>query len=195
MGEVNPSGHLPVGIPREASGGPGTYLAPPLGLLNDVSNLDPTPLYPFGHGLSYGELTWLAADSDEGSWEIGTEVDVELLIRNDTSQDMQDVVQLYLHDPVASVTRPDIRLIGFQRVAVAPGAVVRVRFGVHSDLTSFPGLSGDRVVEPGRVELKVGRSAHDIVATTSRTLTGTATTVGHNRRLTSESDAVIIPGN
>src|SRR5690606_5051610 len=57
-GTVNPSGHLPVSIPREPGAQPATYLVPPLGSAQAPSNLDPTALYGFGHGLSYGELTW-----------------------------------------------------------------------------------------------------------------------------------------
>jgi beta-xylosidase len=111
-GRVNPSGRLPVSVPREPGGQPWTYLQPPLGLAGEVSNLDPTPLYAFGHGRSYTAFTW--EDFTGTRPEIGTDgsYDLSLTVRNTGDRAGADVVQLYLHDPVATVTRPDVRLIG-----------------------------------------------------------------------------------
>src|SRR5205823_681063 len=99
---------------------PWTYLQPPLGLAGEVSNLDPTPLYPFGHGRSYTTFAW---EPDSPGAEITTDgsYDVSVTVRNTGDRAGAEIVQLYLHDPVASVTRPDVRLIGYQRLELAPG--------------------------------------------------------------------------
>ncbi|MFE9023153.1 glycoside hydrolase family 3 N-terminal domain-containing protein [Streptomyces sp. NPDC007808] len=182
-GRVSPSGRLPVSVPREPGGQPWTYLQPPLGLAGEVSNLDPTPLYAFGHGRSYTEFTW---DAFQGTaTEITTEGthDLSLTVRNTGDREGAEVVQLYLHDPVASVTRPDVRLIGYQRVQLAPGEAARVTFRFHTDLSSFTDRSGRRVVEPGVLELRLAASSTDVRHTTRLNLTGPVRHVGADRRL------------
>ncbi len=182
-GETNPSGHLPVSIPRDPGSQPATYLAPPLGLRNDVSNLDPTPLYPFGHGLSYGSLSWLPIADPGGRWPTDQSTSIAVTVQNAEDRRIDDVVQVYLHDPVAQVTRPDQRLVAYQRVSLAPGERVQVRFELHADLTSFIGLDGERVVEPGDVELRIARSNADIHAVVHRELVGAERRPGTDREL------------
>jgi len=182
-GEVNPSGHLPVGIPREPGGQPSTYLAPPLGRANDVSNIDPTALYPFGHGLSYHSLTWHPTVTDEEDWESGGTTSVPVVLSNETSARVDDVVQIYLHDPVAQVTRPDQRLVAYKRVSLEAGETVEVLFHLHADLTSFIGIEGDRIVEPGAVELRVARSSTDVHAAVRRRIVGAERRLGADREL------------
>ncbi|MBC2864125.1 glycoside hydrolase family 3 N-terminal domain-containing protein [Streptomyces mexicanus] len=188
-GRVNPSGRLPVSVPRLPGGQPWTYLQPPLGLAGEVSSLDPTPLYPFGHGRSYTAFAW---ESFEGSGDprIGTDgsYDVSLTVRNTGDRAGAEVVQLYLHDPVASVTRPDVRLIGYQRVELDPGEARRVTFRFHTDLSAFTDRSGRRVVEPGELELRLAASAADVRHTTRLTLTGEVREVGTDRRLRCETE-------
>ncbi|NEA46634.1 glycoside hydrolase family 3 N-terminal domain-containing protein [Streptomyces sp. SID10815] len=183
-GRVNPSGRLPVSVPRGPGGQPWTYLQPPLGLAGEVSSLDPTPLYPFGHGRSYTEFVWESFAGDEVT-EIGTDGSyaLSLTVRNTGERAGAEVVQLYLHDPVASVTRPDMRLIGYQRVELAAGESARVTFGFHADLSSFTDRPGRRVVEPGALELRLAASAADVRHTARLTLTGPPREVGHDRRL------------
>ncbi|MFJ6084136.1 glycoside hydrolase family 3 N-terminal domain-containing protein [Streptomyces sp. NPDC092369] len=161
-GRVNPSGRLPVSVPRVPGGQPWTYLQPPLGLAGEVSNLDPTPLYAFGEGRSYTTFAW--EDFTGGPQrEIGTDgtYDLALTVRNAGERAGAEVVQLYLHDPVASVTRPDVRLIGYQRVELEPGESRRVTFRFHADLSAFTDRRGVRVVEPGALELRLGASSAD----------------------------------
>ncbi|WP_377271424.1 glycoside hydrolase family 3 N-terminal domain-containing protein [Peterkaempfera sp. SMS 1(5)a] len=186
-GRVNPSGRLPVSIPRDPGGQPWTYLQPPLGLAGGVSNLDPTPLHAFGHGLSYTSFEW--EEPTVGSTEVATDggTDVELTVRNTGDRDGAEVVQLYLHDPVAQVTRPDVRLIGYARVELAAGESRRVTFRFHADLTSFTGIAGRRIVEPGEVELRLGASSADFRHTVQLRLTGAERTVDHRRRLVCEA--------
>ncbi|KOG19426.1 glycoside hydrolase family 3 N-terminal domain-containing protein [Streptomyces viridochromogenes] len=187
-GRVNPSGRLPVSVPRVPGGQPWTYLQPPLGLAGEVSNLDPTPLYAFGHGGSYTSFTWGDFTGGEGVTEIGTDgsYDVSLTVRNTGDREGAEVVQLYLHDPVASVTRPDVRLIGYQRVELAPGGASRVRFRFHADLSSFTDRSGRRVVEPGALELRLAASSADVRHTARLDLTGPVRELGPDRRLRCE---------
>jgi beta-xylosidase len=186
-GRVTPSGRLPVSVPRVPGGQPWTYLQPPLGLAGEVSNLDPTPLYPFGHGRSYTTFAW-EDFSGAGETEIGTDgsYDVSLTVRNTGDRPGAEVVQLYLHDPVASVTRPDIRLIGYQRVELEPGESTRVTFRFHTDLSAFTDREGRRVVEPGVLELRLGASSADVRHTRRLHLTGPVREVGAGRRLRCE---------
>ncbi|MCM2415655.1 glycoside hydrolase family 3 N-terminal domain-containing protein [Streptomyces sp. RKAG290] len=184
-GRVNPTGRLPVGVPRDPGGQPWTYLQPPLGLANGVSNLDPTALYPFGHGLSYTSFAW--EPGAPAPQEIPTDgsADIELTVRNTGDRAGAEVVQLYVHDPVAQTTRPDSRLIGYARVPLDAGQEARVSFRFHADLVSFTGVGGRRVVEPGALELRLAASsgAADIRHTVRLRLTGPERTLDHRRRL------------
>ncbi|WP_415939221.1 glycoside hydrolase family 3 N-terminal domain-containing protein [Streptomyces sp. 039-1] len=188
-GRVGPSGRLPVSVPRLPGSQPWTYLQPPLGLANEVSNLDPTPLHAFGHGLSYTSFAW--EDFRGGDTEITTDgsYDVSLTVRNTGDRDGTEVVQLYLHDPVASVTRPDVRLIGYRRLDLAPGESRRVTFGFHADLSAFTDRAGERVVEPGVLELRLGASSAQARHTARLTLTGPRRVTGTDRRLRCEVSA------
>ncbi|MGW0086101.1 beta-xylosidase/alpha-l-arabinosidase [Streptomyces sp. NPDC003393] len=188
-GRVNPSGRLPVSVPRVPGGQPWTYLQPPLGLAGEVSSLDPTPLYAFGHGRSYTTFAWEDFENGERT-EIGTDgsYDLSLTVRNTGDRAGAEVVQLYLHDPVAAVTRPDVRLIGYQRVELAPGESSRVRFRFHADLSGFTDRSGRRVVEPGDLELRLAASTADVRHTARLTLTGPVREVGLERRLHCETE-------
>ncbi|MFG1883324.1 glycoside hydrolase family 3 N-terminal domain-containing protein [Micromonospora sp. NPDC049102] len=191
-GAVNPSGRLPVSVPRHAGGLPGTYLSPPLGRCNKVSSIDPTPAYPFGHGLSYTTFEWsdatvvtpVDAVRDETTpWPVDGEVRVRITVHNSGDRAGTEVVQLYLHDPVAQTTRPVNRLVGFARVPLEAGARAHVTFGVPADVTSFTGRTGQRVVEPGAVELRFGRSSGEMTDALRLRLTGAERQVGHQREL------------
>ncbi|KUN26383.1 beta-glucosidase [Streptomyces antibioticus] len=186
-GRVNPSGRLPVSVPQEPGGQPWTYLQPPLGLAGEVSNLDPTPLYPFGHGRSYTTFAW---ESDAAGAEITTDgsYDVSVAVRNTGDREGAEVVQLYLHDPVASVTRPDVRLIGYQRLDLAPGEARHVTFRFHADHSAFTDRTGRRIVEPGALELRLAASSADVRHTTRLTLTGPVRELGADRRLRCETE-------
>ncbi|QKJ21054.1 glycoside hydrolase family 3 C-terminal domain-containing protein [Microbacterium hominis] len=173
-GRVNPSGRLPVSVPADPGAQPSTYLAARLGRHNEVSNIDPTPAYAFGHGLGYSPFVW--SDVQASATAIATDgtVTVSLTVGNAGARDGAEVVQLYLHDPVASVVQPVQRLIAYARVDVAAGARVRVSFAVPADLAAFTGVDGRRIVEPGEIVLGFGRSSADIVATCGVRLTGDA---------------------
>jgi beta-xylosidase len=187
-GAVNPSGRLPISVPKHAGGQPWTYLSQKLAGRSEVSNLDPTPAYPFGAGIGYTDFEWsgLTVDGGEpGRTAVPTDGSVRLglTVRNTGERAGTDVVQLYLHDPAASVTRPVVKLIGFTRVTLEPGAEAAVEFEVPADVTSFVGRDLIRVVEPGDLELRFSRSSADAVLTAAVELTGPVRTVDHTRRL------------
>ncbi|WP_370644460.1 glycoside hydrolase family 3 N-terminal domain-containing protein [Actinoplanes sp. L3-i22] len=184
-GRIQPSGKLPVQIPRHPGGQPGTYLQPILGATHSgVSNLDPTPLYPFGHGRAYTtfEVDELRVSAD--TVPVDGEFEVTVRVRNTGERAGSEVVQLYLSDPVAQVTRPVRQLSGFQRVELAAGAGAEVTFAVHTDRTAFTGRDLRRVVEPGDLRILVGTSAGDLPCQATVQLTGPARPAGADRRLT-----------
>ncbi len=185
-GRVQPSGKLPVQIPRHAGGQPSTYLQPPLGGAESagISSIDPTPLFPFGFGASY--TSFAIDDLQLSATEVPTdgEFEVSIRVRNTGTRAGDEVVQLYLHDLVAQVARPVKLLAGFARVALDPGAVARVRFAVHADRTAYTNRELDRIVEPGDVEVLVGSSVADLPCRATVRFTGPARVVGHDRRLT-----------
>jgi hypothetical protein len=91
------------------------------------------------------------------------------------------VVQLYLRDVVAQVTRPVRQLVGFSRVRLEPGTATQVQFRVHADRTAFTGRQLQRIVEPGDIEVLVGTSAADLPCRATVRLTGPTRVVGHDR--------------
>lgn len=191
-GRVNPSGKLSVGLPALRGGQPGTYLGPPLAISDDgVSNLDPQPAYPFGHGLSYTtfEVADLGVSAD--SMPADGTVLVSATVRNTGDRAGAEVVQLYLSDPVAQVVRPTRWLSGFAKVDLAPGAAARVTFEVHADRTSFIGLAGHRIVEPGDVEIALGTASDALPLTGRFRIDGAVREVGEGRVL--HTPATVVP--
>nr|WP_079189804.1 glycoside hydrolase family 3 N-terminal domain-containing protein [Actinacidiphila paucisporea] len=182
-GRVAPSGRLPVSIPRQAGTQPTTYLASKLGQSSESSNIDPTPAFGFGHGLTYTTFQW--TDLDVPDLEAGTDGEIRLAftVRNTGTRAGTELVQLYLHDPVASVVQPVQRLIGYRRVDLAAGQSARVEVTVPADLASFTGRAGQRVVEPGELELRLGASSTDLRLTVIATLSGQVRELDHTRRL------------
>ncbi|MGW5772073.1 beta-xylosidase/alpha-l-arabinosidase [Streptomyces longwoodensis] len=181
-GRVNPSGRLPVSVPRGSGTQPSTYLGARLAQASEVSNVDPTAAFPFGHGLSYTRFEWsdLAVDTDTAATD--GEVTLAFTVRNAGERPGTEVVQLYLHDPVASVVQPVQRLVGFTRVPLRAGESRRLRVTVPADVASFTGRDGRRVVEPGELELRLSASSGDPRLTAHVTLEGPEHHVDHTRR-------------
>jgi beta-xylosidase len=180
-GRVNPSGRLPVGVPATPYGQPWTYLSQKLALASEVSNLDPTPAYPFGGGTGYTTFHWSDLRVDGTELPTDGSVTLALTVANSGTRRGVDVVQLYLHDPAASVTRPVVRLIGFARVDLEAGAAARVQFEVPAAVTSFIGPDLNRIVEAGDIELRLGASSTDIRLTAALTVTGPTLVLDHHR--------------
>ncbi|MFF2160359.1 glycoside hydrolase family 3 N-terminal domain-containing protein [Streptomyces sp. NPDC058175] len=186
-GRVNPSGRLPVGVPRSPGGQPAPYLAPPLGRHGFPSTVDPTPLYPFGHGVSYTTFSWGQPQCDDLEFTTDGETAVRLTVHNTGDRPGTEVVQLYLHDPVGTVARPEVRLVGYARVPLDAGASAEVHATFPADLAAYTGADGRRVVEPGALELRIAASSERVHHAVPLTLTGPVREVGHERRMRCET--------
>jgi len=163
-GAVSPSGRMPVSLPRSSGSQPYSYLHPVLGGPSDVTSADPTPLRPFGFGLSYSTFAY---EDLEVSTEATTDgrFTASVLVRNTGERDAAEIVQLYGRDPVASVTRPVAQLLGYARVELAAGAAQRVRFEVPVARFAFSDRRMKRVVEPGDVQVWAASHAEASAAT------------------------------
>ncbi len=182
-GRVVPSGRLPAEMPASPGGQPSTYLRPRLAGRHPGSSVDPTPLFAFGHGLSYTSFEY--ADLVVGPEEIATggTVEITCTVRNSGARSGTEVVQLYLSDPVAQVVRPVRWLAGFARVPLDPGQARQVTFRLHADRTAFCGRSGARVVEPGEIRVAVGGASDWLPLQGSFTIRGPERPVGRDRVL------------
>ncbi len=189
-GRLQPVGKLPVQIPRHPGGQPSTYLQPPLGSAESagISSLDPTPLFPFGHGGSY--TTFAVDDLRLSAAEVPTdgEFTASVRVRNTGLRHGEEVVQLYLRDLLAPVARPVRQLVGFARVPLAPGAAADISFHVHADRTAFTGRQFERIVEPGDLEVLVGTSAAELPCRDIVKLIGSVRVVGADRMLVTPAE-------
>lgn len=181
-GEVNPSGKLPVQIPDHIGGQPGTYLASKLAWhAEGVTNLDPRPLYPFGYGSSYTSFEISGLELSETAIATDGSLRISATATNTGARSGAEVVQLYLADAVSQVVRPRRWLAGFAKVQLEAGESKRVTFTLHADRTSFTGLSGKRIVEPGKFTALVGSSSEDLAAQADFEITGTVREVAEGR--------------
>jgi beta-xylosidase len=182
-GRLVPSGRLPVEMPASAGAQPSSYLRPRLAGRHPGSSVDPTPLFAFGHGLSYTSFTYsdLVIDQEEVATD-GTAV-ISCTVRNTGARAGAEVIQLYLSDPVAQVVRPVRWLAGFARVPLESGQARRVTFRLHADRTAFTGRAGSRVVEPGEIRVAVGGASDQLPLQGSFILRGPERIVGADRVL------------
>ena len=157
FGDYNPAGRLPVSVPRDAGQLPVYYNKKnPRG--HDYVEMSADPLYPFGYGLSYTTFEYSGL-SVSGSVP---EVEVTVQVRNTGSRDGDEVVQLYVIDPLASTVRPRKQLRAFDRVFIKAGETVPVTLKLGPEAFSLVNAAGETVVERGDFILEVGASSGDI---------------------------------
>lgn len=167
FGAVSPAGRLPVSFPRTTGAAPFTYSEYPGGRpadpdldrdTNRYMDQPITPLYPFGHGLSYSSFAYenMQAEAEDGV------IRVSLAVRNTGDRAADEVVQLYMRDPVASVARPRLELRGFERLHLQPGATARIQFELRPEQAAVFQLPGIWAVETGRLVFYAGASSQDL---------------------------------
>jgi beta-glucosidase len=177
-GSVNPSGHLPITMPRSTGAQPYTYLHSILGGDGDVTSVGTVPARPFGYGLSY--TTFAYADLAVGATVAPDgEVTASVTVTNTGALAGEDVVQLYVHDVIGSVARPVALLVGFQRVALGAGESATVTFSVPTARLAFSNRALTRVVEPGEFQVWVGDAETREVEATFEVV-GSVHTVGED---------------
>jgi beta-xylosidase len=182
-GRVVPSGRLPVEMPNSPGAQPSSYLRSRLAGKHPGSPVDPTPLFAFGHGLSYTSFDYAALAIKPAEIPTDGTVEVTCTVRNTGDRVGDEVVQLYLSDPVAQVVRPLRWLAGFARVPLQPGQAHQVTFRLHADRTAFSGRSGARIVEPGEIGVAIGGASDQLPLQGSFLLTGPERLVGADRVL------------
>jgi beta-glucosidase len=169
FGDVNPSGKLPVTVPRHAGQLPVYYNAKKSkrywlrhGWADAYVDLEPTPLYPFGFGLSYTRFAY--DDLQLGARQIARAggIEVRLRVKNVGDRPGKETVQLYLEDLVSSVSTPVKQLRGFAKVALDPGETTTCCFRLTPEELALYDVNLRRVVEPGRFRVMVGSSSEDI---------------------------------
>jgi len=162
FGGYNPAGRLPITFPIFEGQLPLVYNHKPTGRGDDYNNLTGQPLFPFGFGLSYThfEYTNIQLGADTIFSNDSTFVTVKVTNTGKVAGD--EVVQLYLHDEVASVARPIIELKGFKRIHLNPGETKEVRFSINPEMLSMLDLNMNKVVEPGDFRIMIGASSKDI---------------------------------
>ena len=175
FGAVNPGGRLPMSLPRTVGQVPLHYNHKAGGgrsqMLGDYIDSPTTPLYPFGHGLSYTHFTYADLTVAPTATPHAA-LDISVAITNSGQRAGDEVVQLYAHDLVASVTRPVKQLVGFARLHLGPGATARVRFTLDPSQLAYFDAAMRFVVEPGAFRIMVGASSEDIRAEATVVLEG-----------------------
>ncbi len=171
FGDVDPGGKLPVTFPRSVGQEPLYYNHMNTGRPPDVNNkytskyLDVpwTPLFPFGYGLSYTQfrLSNLRTSAARIRYDQRVNITVSVEIENVGSRAGDEVVQLYIRDVAASVTRPVKELKGFQRVTLRPGEKRSIEFILGTEQLGFYDRDMRFVVEPGEFKMMVGTSSAD----------------------------------
>ena len=169
FGAYSPSGRLPASFPRRSGQEPYYYAHKPTGRPNPDPKLDAyktrfrgitnTALYPFGHGLTYGKIEYSEFALSARSIGMSGEISVSARITNRGSREAEEVVQLYTHDRVASITRPVRELKAFRKVKLAPGHSEVVRFVLRPADLQFYGVANKPVVEPGTFDVWIAPSA------------------------------------
>ena len=158
FGDYNPAGRLPVSVPRSVGQLPVYYNKPfPAG--HDYVEEPASPLYAFGYGLSYTSFSY---DSMECEKTGPAEVRVKVRVSNTGSLDGNEVVQVYVTDPVASTVRPRRQLRAFRRVNIPAGQSVTVTFELGSDAFALWNREMKYVVEPGEFVIAAGPSSDNL---------------------------------
>lgn len=166
FGEVNPGGKLPITFPRHVGQVPIFYNHKPSGMRSnwyvDYVSEKVTPLYPFGHGLSFSSFEYSDLSINKKQATLGETVEISLKISNSGSVAGEEVVQLYVRDEFATSPRPMKELKGYARLSLQPGETRIVTFRLSIDQLAFYDEDLNLILEPGKIEVMLGSSSEDI---------------------------------
>jgi beta-glucosidase len=169
FGDADPTGRLAITVPRHVGQLPAAYDFAPSkaywlrdGWGKAYADMSPEPLWPFGHGLGYTRFEYADLRVTPARARRGEDIQVRVDVTNAGSRAGTEVVQAYLHDPIASVVVPVQRLRGFRRVALQPGERRTVSLSIAAGDLALLDAGLRWTVEPGAFELRVGASSRDI---------------------------------
>ena len=169
FGDCNPSGRLPVTFPRHAGQLPVYYNWKPSksywiehGWGKPYVDLNPLPLYAFGHGLSYTTFAYSDLKIEPKTARAGATIRVSASVTNTGNRPGAEVVQLYLDDPISSVVTPVMQLRGFQKISLRPGEKETVSFALTPEHLALLNRHLEWVVEPGEFKVMLGHASNDI---------------------------------
>jgi beta-glucosidase len=166
FGTANPGGKLPITIPRHVGQVPVFYNQKPSGGKSywyiDYVGVEASPLFPFGHGLSYTTFEYADFSISCKECQAGETVDIHVTVKNAGKLAGEDVVQMYVCDEYASLPRPVKELKGFTRLELQPGETRRVTFHLPVNQLAFYDNDLNLIVEAGTIKVMVGSSSADI---------------------------------
>jgi len=158
FGDVTPGGKLPITFPRSVGDLPVFYNHKPSANRTYAFSTR-QPLYPFGYGLSYTTFKFENLHVEPSEIQPGGSAKVSVDVRNTGSREGDEVAQMYIHQRIASVTRPVLALKGFERIALKPGEMRTVEFPITPATLSLLDADMHQVVEPGAFDIMVGPSS------------------------------------
>ena len=169
FGAYSPSGRLPASFPIRSGQEPYYYAHKSSGRPSTTDMLEPykehfrgipnRALYPFGHGLTYGKIAYSGFSQSAPALPMNGTIELAATVTNRGSRAAEEVVQLYVHDQVASVTQPVRLLKAFRKVALGPGQSQVVRFTLRPSDLSFIGRDNRPTIEPGKFDVWIAPSA------------------------------------
>jgi len=166
FGDVSPSGKSPVTIPRSIGQLPYHYSMKEINYKKEYLFLGQGPLYPFGHGLSYGDFEYSDIAISGSEITPNTELEVSVKVTNNGSMKAKEAVQMYIKDEIGSVTRPDKELKSFEKIELDAGESRTVTFTITPKMLEFTGITMEKVLESGDYTVMVGTSSKDYLETT-----------------------------
>jgi beta-glucosidase len=171
-GKYNPSAKLPMTFPKHHGQLPIFYAQKNTGRPSSNGNrhytsayidIDNTPAYAFGHGLSYTKFAYSNLQCNSNTMQVDKQITVSCTVTNTGTLMGEEVVQLYLHDKVASITRPVKELKGFEKVKLLPGETKKISFTINNEVLQFYSHEQKKwIVEKGVVDVFIGSASNDI---------------------------------
>ena len=160
FGDVNPSGKLPLTFPRSVGQLQMVYNYKPSQYFHKYAQEKITPLYPFGHGLSYSKFIYSNLEVKKLNIEDST-INISFTLANQSEYEGEEVVQLYFRDSYSSVTRPIKELIDYRRISMKPNESKQIYFNIPIKKLAFYDINMKYCVEKGNFEFMVGGSSKD----------------------------------
>lgn len=161
FGDYNPGGKLPISFPKETGQLPVYYNRKPLAF-NQYISTDAQALFPFGHGLSYTRFEYTDLNISPKEIKSLEKIEIQCKVKNVGHQAGDEVIQLYIQDPIASLVRPVKELKGFKRIHLEPDEERTIAFTLFPDQLAFYDEYMRFIIEPGLFNVMVGSSSEDI---------------------------------